>query len=521
MRSARAGESVSPGPPTSPPDPKGRAEGAPNVPDRGGVLEGGARPPLQLTIGSAFLATAARVPSRVAIRFEGQETTYAGLARESGRLGAALRARCDPGDRVGVMLPNRPEFLVAVLGIARAGLVSVPVPAGSTPREVDRVVEDSGLRVLLTQAELRELLAGASGSVGDQATERDAFFVGYTSGTTGRPRGAVVSHRARTLLALVYGLEYGCYAPAETHLITTPMYHGAGLSRALTPLLSGSSIELHERFDPERVVRAIAAGGVTATYMVPTMFASIFELPPALLDLGAGRLRTVLSNAAALPEHLKLRILERWPEVRLFEIYGSTEAGTVASLRPEDQRRKQRCVGLPLPLTEVRIVGEDGSDVAPGEVGRLYSRSPFQFEGYHADPAATAAVTLDGFLTAGDLARRDEEGYLYIVGRTSDVIVTGGVNVYPREVEEYLAELPGVREAVVVGRPDPHWGEAVHAYLVARPGVARPSPEELRAHCRRGLAPAKIPKSFTFRETLPRTGSGKVVRRALAEAGEG
>ena len=474
-----------------------------------------------LTVGSAFLAAAARVPARPAIRFEGREITYAELAHESGRAGAALRARCKPGERVGIMLPNRPEFLVALLAIARAGLVAVPIPTGSTGREIDHFVQDSGLRVLLTDTELKSLLAGASGGVADEAEETGAFFIGYTSGTTGRPKGAVVSHRARTLLALLYGQEYGCYTPADTHLITTPMYHGAGLSRALSPLLSGSAIELHERFDPERVVQAIASGAATATYMVPAMFAAIFDLPPRLLELGPGRLRTVLSNASALPEHLKLRILEHWPEVRLFEIYGSTEAGTVTSLRPEDQLRKQRCVGLPLPLTEVRILDEAGGGVATGEVGRLYSRSPFQFEGYHENPDATAEVMLDAFVTSGDLARRDGEGYVYIAGRASDVIITGGVNVYPREVEEYLAELPGVREAAVIGLPDAHWGEAVHAYLVAQPGVSGPSQKELRDHCRRGLAPAKIPKSFTFVETLPRTASGKVIKRELVKAGEG
>ena len=474
-----------------------------------------------LTIGSAFLAAAARVPAQPAIRFEGREITYAELVHESGRAGAALRARCEPGDRVGIMLPNRPEFLVALLAIARAGLVAVPIPTGSTPREVAHYVEDSGLRVLLSETELNGLLTGASGCVEDEAKETDAFFIGYTSGTTGRPKGAVVSHRARTLLALLYGQEYGCYTPADTHLITTPMYHGAGLSRALSPLLLGSAIELHERFDPERVVCAIGSGGATATYMVPTMFAAIFDLPPRLLDLGPGHLRTVLSNASALPEHLKVRILEQWPDVRLFEIYGSTEAGTVTSLRPEDQLRKRRCVGLPLPLTEVRILDEAGRDVATGEVGRLYSRSPFQFEGYQGDPTATAEVMLDGFVTSSDLARRDDEGYVYIAGRASDVIITGGVNVYPREVEEYLTELPGVREAAVIGLPDTHWGEAVYAYLVAQPGAPRLSREELRDHCRRGLAPAKIPKSFTFVETLPRTASGKVIRRELMKTGEG
>jgi len=473
-----------------------------------------------LTVGSAFLAAAARVPSRAAIRFEGRQITYAELAAASGRLAAALRRRCRPGEHVGLMLPNRPEFLVALLGLARAGLATVPIPSGATEREVARLREDAELELIVTPEELPALLEEDAGSIGDEAGEADPFFIGYTSGTTGRSKGAVVGHRARTLLALLYGQEYGCYVPGEAHLITTPMYHGAGLSRALAPLLSGAEIELHERFDTERALRAIAAGGVTAMYMVPTMFAAIFDLPPALLQLGAGRLRTVLSNASALPEHLKLRILDQWPEVRLFEIYGSTEAGTVTSLRPEDQLRKQRCVGLPLPLTEVRMVGGDGRDVEPGGVGRLFSRSPFQFDGYLGEPAATKAVMLDGFLTSGDLARRDEEGYIYIVGRESDVIISGGVNVYPREVEEYLTELPGVREAAVVGLPDPRWGEAVHAFLVAQPGVPPPTPDELLEHSRRGLAPAKIPKSFNFRDVLPRTPSGKVIKRELVEVRE-
>ena len=474
-----------------------------------------------LTIGSAFLAAAARVPGRVAITFEGRQVTYAELERASARLGAALIERgLRAGDRVGVLLPNHPDFLVAILGVARAGMVAVPIPAGATERERRHVSEDAGLRLLIDADAVPALVQAGRAGLGDLGTEAGAFFIGYTSGTTGRPKGAVVSHRARTLLALIFGQEYGCYAPGETHLITTPMYHGAGLSRALTPLLSGAAIELHPRFDPERVVEAFESGRVTATFMVPAMFASLYELPQARLPGGRIALRTILSNASALPEHLKLRTLEQWPEVRLFEIYGSTEAGTVTSLRPEDQLRKQRCVGLPLALTQVRIVDGEGKDVEPGAVGRLFSRSPFQFDGYHENPGATSEVMLDGYLTSGDLARRDEEAYVYIVGRTSDVIITGGVNVYPREVEEYLSELPAVREVAVLGVPDARWGEAVHAVIVPRAGMARPSDAELLEHCRRGLAPAKIPKSFAFRDSLPRTPSGKVIRRELVSREE-
>jgi long-chain acyl-CoA synthetase len=492
-----------------------------------------------LTIGSAFLAAAARLPSRVAISFDGRDITYDEVARDSGRLAAALLGLgCRPGDPVGVLLPNRPEFLLAVLAVARAGLASVLLPAAATGREVRRLVEDSGLRVLLTASPTPDGIAGevedlrrdgvavhdaarlvdtGRGAVADQGREGGTFFLAYTSGTTGRPKGAVVGHRARTLLALLHGQEYGCYTPGERHLIATPMYHGAGLSRALAPLLSGGSIELHARFDAARAVAAIAAGRVTATFMVPTMFASIFDLPETALAAGPGRLRTILSNASALPEHTKLRILERWPDVRLFEIYGSTEAGTVTSLRPEDQLRKQRCVGLPLALTEIEVRGADGAGTAMGEVGQLWARSPFLFSGYHGDRRATDEVLRDGWLATGDLARLDEEGYVYIVGRASDVIITGGVNVHPREVEEYLTELPSVREAVVVGVPDPRWGEAVHAVIVPQPGTPRPTLAALLEHCRRGLSPAKVPRSFSYEEAVPLTASGKVSRKWLGE----
>ena len=503
-----------------------------------------------LTITAAFRATAARVPSRVAISFDDRDYTYAELDDRSARLAAALRGRasCAPGARVGVLLPNGPRFLTAILAIARAGLASVPIPLASTPREVGHIVEDGQLTMVLTESAVLDRLGtelddvagpgvvhawdrdlpGAHSIAGmmlesphsdlDLAQENAPFFIGYTSGTTGRPKGAMVSHRARTLLSLAYGQEYGCYVPGERHLIATPMYHGAGLTRALAPLLAGASVEVHARFDPERVLCAIGAGRATATFMVPTMFASLFQLPETVLDGGrSSSLRTILSNASALPEFLKARILDQWPEARLFEIYGSTEAGTVSSLRPEDQRRKHRCVGLPMPLTEVRLLTSEGEEAAPGEVGAVHARSPYLFSGYLGNQIATDEVMKDGYLNLGDLARRDEEGYLYVVGRSSEVIISGGVNVYPREVEEYLAEQPGVREVAVFGVPDPHWGEAVHAVIVADPRSPTPSAETLLQLCRRGLAPAKIPKRFLFRLALPRTPTGKVAKQELRE----
>ncbi len=504
----------------------------------------------ELLVHDAVLAAAARDGGKTAITFEGRSVRYRDLAEQIRRLSGALQGRLGlpPGARVAILLPNSPEFFVSVLAVSHAGLVSVPVPAGAAEREIRHIVSHSGSAAVLTDAgaearagtvlaELEEggvpvlswsaarrggpavpdlIAAGSPGTTAAPADGRSAFFFGYTSGSTGAPKATVVSHRARTAMALLYGQEYGCYTARDTALVTTPLYHGAGLSRGLTPLMTGGSVILHRRFDPSAVIGALAAPGITAAFMVPTMFAAIFDLPDRETERLRDRALTILSNASALPDPIKQRILATWPGVRLFEIYGSTEAGTVASLRPEDQRRKARCVGPPLAFTDVRLLGADGADAAPGEVGELVSRSPFVFDGYHGDERATAAASRDGWVGVGDLARRDEEGYLYIVGRKSEVIITGGVNVYPREVEEVIAAHPGVREAAVFGVPDERWGERVCAAVIpAAEGTLDTG--SLDAHCRRLLAPAKLPRSVEIRAEFPRTSSGKAAKQQLAQ----
>jgi acyl-CoA synthetase (AMP-forming)/AMP-acid ligase II len=503
----------------------------------------------ELLVHDAVLAAAARDGGKTAITFEGRDLTYRDLADQVRRLSGALQYRfgLPPGARVMLLLPNSPQFYVSVVAVAHAGLVSVPVPVGAADREIrhiarhsgsvavlaDAVVagraasvlgelEDYGIPVLTWSAARRSgpavealIASGSPATLAPGVSERSAFFFGYTSGTTGAPKAAVVSHRARTAMALLYAQEYGCYGSGDTALVTTPLYHGAGLSRGLTPLMTGGSVVLHRRFDPSAVLDALAAPGITAAFMVPTMFAAIFDLPERQVSRLRERALTILSNASALPDPIKQRILAAWPLVRLFEIYGSTEAGTVSSLRPEDQRSKSRCVGQPLAFTDVRLLGEDGADVAPGEVGELVSRSPFVFDGYHGDEEATAAAFHDGWVGVGDLARRDDDGYLYIVGRRSEVIITGGVNVYPREVEEVIAAHPGVREAAVFGVPDERWGERVTAAVVPAAGYELDA-ASLDEHCRSLLSPAKLPRSVQVRAEMPRTSSGKVATLQLA-----
>lgn len=503
----------------------------------------------ELTVHGAVLAAAARYGTKVAVEFEGQELTYAVLADQVRRLSGALQhgLGLPTGGRVALVFPNCPEMLIAVVAVSHAGMVSVPIPARATEREVRHMVEDSGAACLLVdsgaadglgglleeldgagvavhgwrvrrgqRASVEELIASASGTTGAVQVSGEApFFFGYTSGTTGSPKAAVVPQRARAAMALLYGQEYGCYTEADTALVTTPLYHGAGLSRGLAPLMTGGSVRLHRRFDPTAVLQALADPAVTAAFMVPTMFAAVFDEAEDLIRSPGDRTFTVLSNASALPEPMKERILQSWPGVRLFEIYGSTEAGTVASLRPEHQRRKVRCVGRPLAMTEVRLVGEDGSEVPAGEIGEIVSRSPFTFSGYHGNPEATAKTVRRGWVGVGDLGRRDEEGYLYIVGRMSEVIITGGVNVYPREVEEVIAAHPAVREVAVVGIADNRWGEQVYAAVIPARGHALVA-EDVLMHCRRLLAPQKVPKTVDICAELPRTSSGKVVKAALA-----
>jgi acyl-CoA synthetase (AMP-forming)/AMP-acid ligase II len=249
--------------------------------------------------------------------------------------------------------------------------------------------------------------------------------------------------------------------------------------------------------------------------MVPTQFNAIFSLSDEVRSgYQCSNFRTLISNAAPLPQKTKERIIDYFGEDRLHECYGSTEGGIVCSLKPVDQLRKIKCVGNPFPCTEVRIFNEQGGQVVNGEIGELYSRSPFLFGGYWGKPEETNNSLRKGWFSAGDMAMYDEEGYIYLVDRKKDMIISGGVNIFPRDIEEVLHAHADILEAAVIGVEDDYWGEKVKAFVVLRKGETIEA-EALKEYCDGKLAAYKIPKEYEFIDALPRNAAGKVLRRAL------
>lgn len=494
-----------------------------------------------ILIADGIRAAAARTPGKIAIVESGRSLTFGALVERIDRVsnlahgGLGLRH----ADFAAVLLPNRLEYMEIVCGLSSAGVSVATIGPAAPPAEIRFVCDDARARVLFVAPELEDaaraaapasverfivlgpgyeaLLAGARATRCPAAvTETDVFSVPYTSGATGRAKGVMLTHRGRILSCYAMAVEHGCYGPDDRAVATTPMFHGAGFLMALVPIFFGGSVEILPRFDIERLLGAIAANAATSVYMVPTHFAAMFALGEAVRRFDLRSLEAVISGTAPLAQAMKARIIEVFGEGRLYERYGTTETSIATCLRPSDQLRKTACVGQPLHATHVRVLDEDGNDLPPGEVGELAITSPYLFAGYLNLPEATARATRGDWFVTGDLARLDDEGYVYIVDRKNDMIISGGENVYPREIEEILLAHPAVAECGVTGAPHPYWGEAVTAFVVLRPGV-NATAEDMMGACREKLSPYKVPKEIRFVPALPRNSMGKVLRRALLD----
>lgn len=477
-------------------------------------------------MGGAARAT----PDAPALIVRGRAVSHAEFDDRARRVaGLLLEAGVSRRDRIGVLAHNRPEILEVIAGTLRVGIVPVPVNALLTPPEVAYVLEDSGARWVFADRGI-EPLPGVERVVtfGDayerclhEAPLADVADVvlgrpmHYTSGTTGRPKGVWVeptdpdtaarhSDRFRSLWAL---------ANDELHLVCSPLGHSAPLRFSLRALEAGGAVVVLERFDPRAVLAAVELFAVTSTFMVPTHLERIVALGRGGLgrhDLSSVRL---LAHAGApIRRATKEQVVAAFPAGSVWEFYGSTE-GQATRISAGEWGRKPGSVGTANPGARVMVTDDDGHPLPPGEIGEVWIEDPAaeRFE-YWGDPAKTAAAWRGDAFAVGDLGYLDEDGYLFLTGRRHDTIITGGVNVYPQEVEDVLATHPAVAEVAVYGAPDDEWGQQVHAAVVPAEGATVDS-EELRTWARARLAGFKCPRRIVITGSLPRTPTGKIIRR--------
>ncbi|MER7948728.1 long-chain fatty acid--CoA ligase [Streptomyces sp. NPDC096079] len=483
-----------------------------------------------------LVETAARQPERPALRLGERVITYGELDERTARAAALLRSEgVRPGDRVALMLPNVPEFVVLYYGALRAGAVVVPMNPLLKTRETEFHLTDSGAVRLFEwhQAPGEGAQGAVAAGVPHTAVEPGAFaselaeheplrevadtdgedmaVLLYTSGTTGRPKGAVLTHAGLRHNTEVNSVHIQEMRPDDVVVGCLPLFHIFGQICTMSAAVrSGASLVLVPRFEPGAVLDAVARERATVFEGVPTMYAALLQHPS---DADVSTLRMCISGGASLPVEI-LHGFERRFGCSVLEGFGMSETSPVVTFNHPDRPRKAGSIGTPIRDVEVRLLDDEGRDVAPGEIGELAVRGPNVMKGYWNRPEETAAAIPDGWLRSGDLARADEDGYLYVVDRKKDMIIRGGYNVYPREIEEVLHEHPAVALAAVVGFPHPELGEEVAAAVVLRPG-ARATPEELRAYVKERVAAYKYPRRVWLSEGLPLGPSGKILKREI------
>lgn len=500
---------------------------------------------------SLTLQTVARyVPDRPAITSGHENLTYARFEHQAAAIAGALLGRhgLKPGERVGIVMENCGEFLPVLYGIWRAGLAAVPINAKLHPKELAWILADSEARLVIATPELADRMTAQSGESwptiiatgsrdhaalleGEPVTRvpggpEDEAWLFYTSGTTGRPKGAVLTHRNLLFMIHTYTADIDFIGPQDTMVHAAPLSHGAGLY-GLAHVAHGSrNVVLGGTFDPERVLAAFTAFRNVSLWAAPTMIVRLIN-HPRVGSADTSGLKTIVYGGAPMYLADLKRAIELFGP-KFFQVYGQGESpmtitGLTKAMHADaahpDYEARLSSTGVARTGVAFRIVDPDGHDLPPGEIGEVITRSDCVMQGYWNNPEANAKSLRDGWLWTGDLGSVDDAGFLTLKDRSKDLIISGGTNIYPREIEEVLLTHPDVLECAVIGRPHPEWGEEVIAFVVAREG-GKATAEALDALCLDNIARFKRPKAYRFVEALPKNNYGKVLKTELRGWGD-
>lgn len=483
-----------------------------------------------------LVATAQEHGERPAVKLDDYVLSYRELHRRAAAVAGDLRAHgVLPGDRVGLLLPNVPAYPVLFYGALLAGAVAVPMNPLLGAREVEYYLTDSGMTVVYgldgsdavvsvaaAKLGIRSVLVPATGPIDlsgspiHEAIDRahdDTAVILYTSGTTGKPKGAELTHRNMSSNAATTVDTLINVATEDVILGCLPLFHVFGLTCGLNAAVkAGSLLTLVPRFEAAKALEVVARDRVTVLEGVPTMYAAMLHSPDAD-DADMSSLRTCITGGAPMPVEI-LRTFERKFDCEIYEGYGLSETAPIACFNQPGHQRRPGTIGIPVRGCALRIVGDDGEDVPDGEPGEIAIQGENLMKGYWNRPEATAEAIPDGWFRTGDIATRDGDGYYTIVDRKKDLIIRGGYNVYPREVEEVLYEHHAVAEAAVIGIDDPDLGEEIGAAVALKQG-AHAEVGELRTFVRDRIAAYKYPREIWFVDSLPKGPTGKILRREV------